>query len=87
MLFLVSSFSFVCSSCARSLLRHPRLPARHLVLTRSSVESAPFKLTAEFVDLMDGPSSVCFKEFREVCRRLIQGILTVDLVVFLCCFM
>lgn len=33
------------------------------------VESAPFKLTAEFVDLMDGPSSACFKEFCEV-RRL-----------------
>ncbi|CAB1096719.1 unnamed protein product [Ectocarpus sp. CCAP 1310/34] len=30
-------------------------------------ESAPFKLTAEFVDLMGGPSSACFKGFREVC--------------------
>ncbi|CAN0465814.1 unnamed protein product, partial [Ectocarpus sp. 8 AP-2014] len=29
-------------------------------------ESAPFKLTAEFVDLMGGPSSACFKGFREV---------------------
>ncbi|CAN0077131.1 unnamed protein product [Ectocarpus sp. 8 AP-2014] len=30
-------------------------------------ESAPFKLTAEFVDLMGGPSSSCFRGFREVC--------------------
>ncbi|CAM9387861.1 unnamed protein product [Discosporangium mesarthrocarpum] len=30
-------------------------------------ESAPFKLTAEFVELMDGPSSSCFKGFKEVC--------------------
>lgn len=33
------------------------------------VESAPFKLTAEFVDLMGGPSSACFKGFREVRDR------------------
>lgn len=33
------------------------------------VESAPFKLTAEFVDLMDGPNSACFKGFREVRER------------------
>ncbi|CAN0055344.1 unnamed protein product [Ascophyllum nodosum] len=32
-------------------------------------ESAPFKLTAEFVELMGGPSSECFKGFREVCVR------------------
>ncbi|CAM9327966.1 unnamed protein product [Choristocarpus tenellus] len=30
-------------------------------------ESAPFKLTAEFVELMDGPCSSCFKGFRDVC--------------------
>ncbi|CAM9282162.1 unnamed protein product [Pylaiella littoralis] len=30
-------------------------------------ESAPFKLTAEFVDLMDGPTSTCFRGFRELC--------------------
>lgn len=35
----------------------------------SIVESAPFKLTAEFVDLMDGPNSACFKGFREVRER------------------
>lgn len=34
-----------------------------------AVESAPFKLTAEFVDLMDGPNSACFKGFREVRER------------------
>ncbi|CAM9828202.1 unnamed protein product [Phaeothamnion confervicola] len=30
-------------------------------------ESAPFKLTGEFVELMDGPNSECFKRFRTLC--------------------
>ena len=38
-------------------------------LCTGTVESAPFKLTAEFVELMGGPSSECFKGFREVSRR------------------
>ena len=35
----------------------------------SGFESAPFKLTREFVDLMDGPSSRTFSKFRELCCR------------------
>lgn len=41
------------------------------VLWGSIVESAPFKLTAEFVDLMDGPNSACFKGFREARERFL----------------
>jgi phosphatidylinositol 4-kinase B len=32
-------------------------------------ESAPFKLTAEFVELMDGPRSALFHQFRECCVK------------------
>jgi phosphatidylinositol 4-kinase len=32
-------------------------------------ESAPFKLTAEFVELMDGPHSALFHRFRECCVK------------------
>jgi phosphatidylinositol 4-kinase len=35
----------------------------------SGFESAPFKLTREFVDLMDGPQSRTFGKFRELCCR------------------
>lgn len=67
---LTFSFLFVVFLRVSALVlpppyRPPALPPLPC-LTLSSVESAPFKLTAEFVDLMDGPSSACFKEFREV---------------------
>ena len=32
-------------------------------------ESAPFKLTAEFVELMDGPHSPLFHRFRDICVK------------------
>jgi phosphatidylinositol 4-kinase len=35
----------------------------------SGFESAPFKMTREFVDLMDGASSHTFYKFRELCYR------------------
>jgi phosphatidylinositol 4-kinase len=35
----------------------------------SGFESAPFKLTRDFVDLMDGPDSKTFRTFRELCCR------------------
>jgi len=35
----------------------------------SGFESAPFKLTREFVDLMDGPDSRHFAKFRELCCK------------------
>ena len=35
----------------------------------SGFESAPFKLTADFVDLMGGPHSNTFRMFRELCCR------------------
>jgi phosphatidylinositol 4-kinase len=35
----------------------------------SGFESAPFKLTRDFVDLMDGPDSKSFRTFRELCCR------------------
>jgi len=35
----------------------------------SNFESAPFKLTRDFVDLMDGPSSYTFQKFRELCFK------------------
>jgi len=35
----------------------------------SGFESAPFKLTRDFVDVMDGPSSLKFRTFRELCCR------------------
>lgn len=63
---------FCCPACAP---RHPPglnpyLPASGTGFCSGSiVESAPFKLTAEFVDLMDGPNSACFKGFREVRER------------------
>lgn len=59
------SFSsvFVIVSPFRSPFRSPWVAIYFLTF---AVESAPFKLTAEFVDLMDGPSSACFKGFREV---------------------
>jgi phosphatidylinositol 4-kinase B len=35
----------------------------------SGFESAPFKLTREFVEVMDGPTSLKFRTFRELCCR------------------
>jgi len=35
----------------------------------SGFESAPFKLTREFVDLMDGPESRTFTKFRDLCYK------------------
>ena len=35
----------------------------------SGFESAPFKLTRDFVDLMDGPDSATFRKFREICYK------------------
>lgn len=35
----------------------------------SGFESAPFKLTREFVNLMNGPDSKTFRTFRELCCR------------------
>jgi len=35
----------------------------------SGFESAPFKLTSDFVDVMDGPDSHAFDKFRELCYR------------------
>ena len=35
----------------------------------SGFESAPFKLTRDFVSLMDGPSSRTFQKFRELCYK------------------
>lgn len=35
----------------------------------SGFESAPFKLTREFVEMMDGPTSRTFKKFRSLCLR------------------
>ena len=35
----------------------------------SGFESAPFKLTRDFVDLMDGPDSRHFAKFRELCCK------------------
>ena len=35
----------------------------------SGFESAPFKLTRDFVDVMDGPHSFKFRTFRELCCR------------------
>ncbi len=35
----------------------------------SGFESAPFKLTRDFVDVMDGANSHCFMKFRELCCR------------------
>jgi phosphatidylinositol 4-kinase len=35
----------------------------------SGFESAPFKLTSDFVDVMDGPNSHAFDKFRELCYR------------------
>jgi phosphatidylinositol kinase/protein kinase (PI-3 family) len=35
----------------------------------SGFESAPFKLTRDFVALMDGPSSRTFQKFRELCYK------------------
>ena len=32
-------------------------------------ESAPFKLTRDFVTLLDGPDSVTFQKYRELCYR------------------
>ena len=32
-------------------------------------ESAPFKLTREFVELLDGPNSHLFRQFRELCVK------------------
>ena len=32
-------------------------------------ESAPFKLTAEFVELLDGPHSALFRRFRDICVK------------------
>jgi len=33
----------------------------------ANFESAPFKMTAEWIELMGGPSSNCFKRFRQLC--------------------
>jgi len=38
---------------------------------KSGFESAPFKLTHDFVGLMDGPKSRTFKKFRELCYKTI----------------
>ena len=35
----------------------------------SGFESAPFKLTRDFVSLMDGPNSRTFQKFRELCYK------------------
>jgi len=35
----------------------------------SGFESAPFKLTRDFCELMDGPNSHAFRTFRELCAR------------------
>ena len=35
----------------------------------ANFESAPFKLTSEFVDMMDGPNSYTFQKFRELCFK------------------
>ena len=37
-------------------------------------ESAPFKLTPEFVELMGGPSSMLFRKFRELCVRTFMAL-------------
>jgi len=34
-----------------------------------NVESAPFKLTDEYIALMEGPRSIHFKKFRELCIK------------------
>jgi len=35
----------------------------------SGFESAPFKLTTEFIDVLDGPDSHTFDKFRELCYK------------------
>lgn len=42
-------------------------------------EMAPFKLTQEYVDVLGGTDSPKFQEFRTLCKKAFQGILTLPL--------